>query len=984
MVRAAMTLSCPPGDVLGALVQQILADDESERVRSHLDECRVCAQAVVAAVRGGVMGTEAAPTVALGTPSLPQIALSEPIAIDAKIGRYDVRGLLGAGGMGHVYEAYDAQLDRTIALKVLRPELAIAETLAERLVRESRLMAKVSHPSVITVYDVGREGDTVFIAMELIRGETLGAYIARAKPPWRTVVELFERAGAGLTAAHRAGIVHRDFKPDNVLVELDAGEPVRVVVTDFGIARASSIAEDLDKGIIGRPSDPRITRTGVAIGTPAYMAPEQLDGQAVDQRADVFAFSVSIWEALFGERPFPGTSVDEIRASMRRSPRPARGRVPRSLVRVLERGLARDPQTRWQDMAELVRELVALRGRRRRAGIAGAIAGLVGAGIATSLFLARPASVDPCAREALAYDAFALHAAIGEAALREHITSRVETAATSWRETHAATCKAGRHAVQVARTTACLEARRLELSGFVSDVIQDRGAHARAYVALVGDPGLCGDPAPGLLTPKVPEDPALRRKVTELRYRAFAAEATRNRGDFKTALAEAAALVPDAEATWPFVHAEALYLLGATQALGGDTNLAVQTLRRAAAVAETAHHDYIAANSWIQLVFSSTGDQGAPGRGLEYVTYAEAALERLGRPPYTASMLEYARGTTLIELARFEEAEAALRRAVELATTHGLDTLPEAIQGLGYLYESQGRYADAVDAYRTALEKLPTTDGRSTTAGAVIFRQRLAINLAMLGEHAEAESLAREAVRIAEDTLAPEHIDRAITYGTFAEVLLQAGRLDEALEAIHTAQHVAARIEGERSARYGELTQVEAEILGELGRFAESARRFERACDILAFYTGEGSAAQAACWLGHAIMLGRSRDLRGALALVDKTLPILVDAYGDLHPQVANAHLTRGSIRLDLEARDAAVADLEQAVALFEKLSLDAGHLAAAQFALAKALWPRDRDRAGALLDSAIATFQTASESWAETREEATAWLTTKGRLKRH
>jgi eukaryotic-like serine/threonine-protein kinase len=211
---------CPSDDVLGALVQQVLADDESERVRMHIDECNNCAKAVVAAVRGGALDTAMAPTMALGTPSLTNVELADAAAIGTKIGRYDVRALLGAGGMGHVYEAYDAELDRAIALKVLRPELAVAQTLTERLVRESRLMAKVSHPAVITVFDVGRTGAAVFIAMELIRGETLGSYVARRRPAWREVVELFERAGAGLAAAHKAGIVHRDFKPENALVEL--------------------------------------------------------------------------------------------------------------------------------------------------------------------------------------------------------------------------------------------------------------------------------------------------------------------------------------------------------------------------------------------------------------------------------------------------------------------------------------------------------------------------------------------------------------------------------------------------------------------------------------------------------------------------------------------------------------------------------------------------------------------------------------------
>ncbi|NVB78397.1 MAG: serine/threonine protein kinase, partial [Kofleriaceae bacterium] len=330
-IRRPPMMACPPDDVLGALVQQELDDGESERVRLHIDECGACAQALIAAVRGRALATDAG---ALGKASDVGAGLaaepSEPrdaLPVGAMIGRYRVRQLLGAGGMGRVYEAYDAELDRAIALKVLRPELAVAQSLTERLVRESRLMAKISHPGVITVYDVGRTGPSVFIAMELIRGETLGAYVARTRPRWREVVELYERAGAGLAAAHRAGIVHRDFKPDNALVELVGDSAVRVVVTDFGIARATSIRDEHEHGIIGRRSDPHLTSAGVAIGTPAYMAPEQLDGSAVDLRADVFAFAASLWEALFGVRPFPGQTVDEIRAAMTRPPQAPRSDV---------------------------------------------------------------------------------------------------------------------------------------------------------------------------------------------------------------------------------------------------------------------------------------------------------------------------------------------------------------------------------------------------------------------------------------------------------------------------------------------------------------------------------------------------------------------------------------------------------------------------------------------------------------------------------
>ncbi|HEY5922469.1 MAG TPA: serine/threonine-protein kinase [Kofleriaceae bacterium] len=973
---------CPTDDVLGALVQQVLADDESERVRVHIDECNVCAQAVVAAVKGRAMNPGVAPTLAFGTQTLPTIAPERSEAvIGSKIGRYDVRALLGAGGMGHVYEAYDAELDRAIALKVLRPELGVAQSLTERLVRESRLMAKVSHGSVITVYDVGRAGSTVFIAMELIRGETLGSYVARKRPPWREVVELFERAGAGLAAAHRAGIVHRDFKPENALVELHGDTVSRVVVTDFGIARATSIADDPERGIVGRRSDPRITSVGSAIGTPAYMAPEQLNDAHVDLRADVFAFAASLWEALFGSRPFPGRTVDEIRGAMRRRPQAQKTNVPRAVIRVLERGLAIERTERWQDMTAFVRELLILRSRRRRIQVAAGVMGLVGAGIAGALVLARPSHEDPCARATLALDTTAVRAAIADPVAREAVATKLAGAADTWRKTHEATCKGDRHPVQAPTTTACLDARKLEILGVADDVVIDHGEHALRYLAVLGDAAQCASPAPSQLIAKVPADPALRRKVTALRYRAFTAETARDNAEFKLAIDEATKVVAEAEKTWPFQHAEALYLLGTAQALGGDSKLSVGTLRHAAAVAETAHHDYIAANVWIQLVLSAA-DDNAPERGLEYANYAEAALDRLGRPPLVTALFEYAKGSTLSLLSRFDEAEISLRRAVDLASNGALATLPQAIQGLGFLYEQQGRYTDAVEAYRLALTKLPE-NGAGSVSGAIVFRQRLAMNLAMLGRTAEAKAVSREGVAIAESKLPPENVDRATARGNLAEVLLQDGSVEEALVEVQQAMHALAKLEGERSARFGQLLSIKADALHLLERHGEAAVQFARACDIAAFHHGEKSSDHAACELNRAMALVDAGDHATALRVIDKAVPTLLDAFGEPHPQVANALLTRGILRVKAGQSANGIADLERAVKNFEPGTADAGHLANAQWHLAKALWPIDRERAKPILDQALETFKRASLTWVAQHTEAAEWLATNGKPKR-
>jgi predicted Ser/Thr protein kinase len=314
-----------------------------------------------------------------------------------RIGRYVVEEVLGQGGMGVVVAARDPGLARQVALKVVRHDIGDPAYRA-RMVREARAMAQLEHPHVVRVYDAGDEGD-IFIAMELIRGETLGRWMRARARPWREVVRRFLAAGRGLAAAHHAGLVHRDFKPDNVLVRTSDH---RICVTDFGLAvplnELSSAEPTLDSAVSGEEDTVQgapvgITRTGAAIGTPPYMAPEQHRGEEVDARADIFGFCVSLYEGLYGERPFApeGEGVAGWAAAIERGVvRPAaRGRrVPRAVRRAVVRGLATDPAARWPTMDELLRALERAAGwwwLRPAAIAAGAV---VLAGGATAIALA--------------------------------------------------------------------------------------------------------------------------------------------------------------------------------------------------------------------------------------------------------------------------------------------------------------------------------------------------------------------------------------------------------------------------------------------------------------------------------------------------------------------------------------------------------------------------------------------------------------------
>ncbi|MCW5809226.1 MAG: tetratricopeptide repeat protein, partial [Deltaproteobacteria bacterium] len=457
-------------------------------------------------------------------------------------------------------------------------------------------------------------------------------------------------------------------------------------------------------------------------------------------------------------------------------------------------------------------------------------------------------------------------------------------------------------------------------------------------------------------------------------YRAFDAEDQRDRGDYLGAIAAATAIADEAKALWPMVHAEALYLLGTAQSFGGDTVKGAATLREAAALAERAHHDYIAANVWLALAQGAAFDAGDPARGLEYVSYAEAAVARIDRKPDMVTMLEYTRGAVLIEADRAAEGEASLVRALDLAQRSAPELIAIVTQGLGYLHEDRGRYDEAVAAYRRALAHLPPGPATGTE---VTFRNRLAINLSLLGHTEEAEREARAALAIAERILGETHLDRAVAHLNLAQVLDDAGKFEAALAEAELGARAVARILGERSERYGEALALEANVLADLGRFEEAERRFARACDIIAYDTGEASSQQAECWLHEASALGGLGRHAQALAQTEKALAALTKAYGPSHPHVANAYVTRGELHAELGHRDRALVDLEKARALFSEIAIDPGHLAAAEWGLGRLVFATDPARGKALVAQAVARFGKANPSWKQSADDAKAWLAT-------
>ncbi len=308
------------------------------------------------------------PTIELGRNDanpLPPLSADLPDAIDpwlpgTTVGRYELRECIGSGGLGIVFAAIDPKLGREVAVKLLRPDRAALGDHRARVLREAQAMAQVRHPNVVEVHDVGETDDassTVYIVMELLDGVSLQEWLAR-KPSWRAIVAAFVEAARGLAAAHKRGVIHRDFKPTNAMVGTDG----RVRVLDFGLAR-ESVDEASTELVLLRSDDDmlsvELTDADKVLGTPPYMAPEQHVGERIDGRADQYALCVTLYEGLFGRRPFLGESLRELTdAKIAGRMLPFTGTpVPRALRLAIERGLSADPRRRFASMDALANAL---------------------------------------------------------------------------------------------------------------------------------------------------------------------------------------------------------------------------------------------------------------------------------------------------------------------------------------------------------------------------------------------------------------------------------------------------------------------------------------------------------------------------------------------------------------------------------------------------------------------------------------------------
>ena len=906
------------------------------------------------------------------------------------LGRYVVLERLGAGGMGVVYAAYDPELDRRVALKLVRPGDAPDPEARSRLLREARALARVSHPNVVPVHDAGTFGDEVFLAMALIEGRTLRAWLAERPRSPRGILELFILAGRGLAAAHAAGVVHRDFKPENVLI----GAKGEVEVTDFGQARpvedgAEHVAPPARRdGAAPILTATPITEQGALIGTPAYMAPEQFLGRPADARSDQFSFCVALWEALHGERPFEGQTLEQLAfavtmGQIRTVPRGSG--VSASTRQALLRGLSPQPDQRFPSMEALLDALARdpVFHRRRRWIVAGigsaAVAGAVGLVVAYSLYRAQLCSGGP-SRLAGVWDEprraeveralLATSAPFAQAAVsgvRRILDGYAGDWLADYRQACAATHLRGEQSEQLLDLRMrCLERRRTELASLV-----DALAHADLQTAeksvsaasALRRPVVCDD-LDALASIADPVDPGSRKAVEGVRARIAQAEALLTLAKFPRALEIARAAASEARAAnHEPVLAEALYRQGDLEGRTGDLTHAEQTLGEAALVADRSRHDEARASVLTELIFYVGLRGGRFPEALRIADQAGAVVDRLGaqHDEQRAQLLNY-RAAVLREKG---EGEAAVKEhehalAVRERASPGDDPkVARMLNNVGITYEYAGRLQDALTTHTRArgiLERAmgaqhPDVAGSLTNAGTVLYR---------LGRFRESEEATRRALEIYRAVYGARSTLTAPALLNLGAILRREGQVDEAVTSTRAAAEIKAGAGPGSPALLVYLNELGSALEAQ-GEIVEARSQFQRSLDIGAKALGPTHSRVASALAGLGRCALASGNLAGAVDFHKRAVAAAEGASGN-DPRELALHLTDLGRALVVGRRwDEARPLLERAVAIQERHPGDPTEDAETRFVLAQVRWERgDRPGSLQLADAALVRYRTA------------------------
>jgi tetratricopeptide (TPR) repeat protein/predicted Ser/Thr protein kinase len=833
-----------------------------------------------------------------------------------RLSHYALLGRLGQGGMGIVYAAFDEKLERKVAIKLLRsPDSKDAKL---RLVREAQAMARLSHPNVVQIYEISEFGDTVFIVMEFVKGVTLREWLTQARRTQAEILEVFGAAGKGLVAAHERGLVHRDFKPDNVMIRSDG----RVLVMDFGLAHGSTEQLSRIHSRI-RPAGRLavdLTATGQLVGTPAYMAPEQFNGAETGPHTDQFSFCVALWEALEGTRPFSGASFEQLALAVTtgRHAKYDDTKIPSWLRRIIMRGLEIDPALRWPSLQDLLDGLAADPTRRRR-GLAIALGGFVlvlGGVIALWAVHAhrRAEAVEACemagrtlveswneARPELAraFESTKLEFAVES---WQHAELWLDTYVQAWADARTRVCvettiEQAHDDQYHALATACLDERAAIVTGlFEAWTAPDSSIVARAPLAASELPGIdaCTRPADLFSSPLSAPEP-LTFEVEGLRRRLDRAAALRHAGRYDDGLIAAKAVLGEAtELGWVPVEAEAWLAVGQLQEDLGQYRDARDSVQRAYLEAIESGDDSVAfeaSASLAWIVGSKLGDEN----GLLWGEIAAALVRRQG-----------------------------LEGSLQEATL--LNNVAAVLRG-------QGKRRDSLEKHRRALAIREQLVGPQHPYVASSLNN-IGVVLWSLGEYDEALAAHRRELEISRAAFGNNHLMTASAHAGIGNVMFSLGNLDEALVAHRESLAIKQRVLGPDHPNCARSHNNMGVILTRRGSYTAAEQEFLRALQI---------------W--------------------EKQL-------GPDDVKVANSLAGLGRARHGLGHSVAARADLERALAIFVARQSSLADLAETHFALALVLWDAgEHERALELGRQALEGYEQQEMGAEADLREVQAWL---------
>ncbi len=963
---------------------------------------------------GGPVGSEAS-TETAGSDDSTHTALSvgptdaggRPIESSPRptiLGRYKLRERLGAGGMGEVFAAHDPELNRVVAVKVLRPSLENAERSRERLRREAQVMARVSHPNVIQVFDVGVANDRVFLAMEYIKGGTLNDWLERSRRTPDDILRVFTQAGRGLAAAHEAGLVHRDFKPTNVLV----GDDDRVLVTDFGVARPSHDSQDNDET---REPDTShelhtITVAGGVLGTPAYMAPEQHEARLVDGRADQFSFCVSLWYALFGTLPFAGDSMEQLEdakaANLIVEPPASRAKVPPFIVAALKRGLRSNPAERFATMHDLLAVLANESGRRRRRRVrmAATLGFVLAAGFAVAWLLAsRGADADPCAstddRFVAIWDdgarsavekAFTATGSIDAEAAFGAVSRQLDARRSAWETMRRQSCEATRVRKEQSDAAmdlraACLDRRLGDIGAFVSVLRRADAkiiAKAPEAAASIGDVTVCADAATLSRRAAMPTEPTHRQVIANVERELSAVRAQAESGGHRAVEASAQALVVQARAAdYPPILAEALFVMARIDEELDKKKDAEQLLEEALLAAEAGGDDVLRFDIEVRLTRVVGYLLERDEDGQRHSQRAEALLHRLGKDPHREALLgrvqavfDWAHGRYAQARRRGEAAVAILERADPSSAD-----MAKTLFSLGVVVEDLNDDEAALALYQRSLALSELTLGPNNP-GVARLSQAVAGSLRRLGRIDEAMPAAERAIKIFEATYGPDSSDVARATSNLGMLCDDGGKLDQAIDAFRKSVAILERSLGPDHGDTADALEKLGTALSKAGQ-AGAEETLLRARAIYVKRYGAEHPVASYILRGLAEHYLRSGQAAKAQRTFEDVVRALESAQGKTSALLARPLVGLGNSLADQKQPALAIPAYERALTLLGKDSNDDSYRHDIEFSLARALVAAGRDRARALelAGAARAHFVAEGPSGASDVAEVDAWL---------